>query len=92
MTSHTVAPTSSLAFWLSGGLNLQIEHHLFVTVCHSHLRALQPLIEAAARRHGVAYCKSDSIPEAFAKLWRHLRVMGQGPPVHPEAAGGKSSR
>jgi fatty acid desaturase len=41
MTSHTVAPDSGLAFLLSGGLNLQIEHHLFPAVNQVHLRTLQ---------------------------------------------------
>jgi fatty acid desaturase len=89
-----VAPASPLAFWLSGGLNLQIEHHLLPTVNHAHLRTLQPLVEAAARRHGLPYCRSDSIPEAFGKLWRHLRVMGRRPgrPSDAESSdGGKSS-
>ena len=40
-TSHTIAPRSRLVFLASGGLNLQIEHHMFPTVNHCHLRALQ---------------------------------------------------
>ena len=40
---------------LTGGLNQQIEHHLFPTVNHCHLPALRPLVAAAAARHGVPY-------------------------------------
>ena len=29
---------------MSGGLNMQIEHHLFPTVCHCHLRAIKPIV------------------------------------------------
>jgi delta11-fatty-acid desaturase len=76
-TSQTVAPGSEIAFWLSGGLNLQCEHHLLPTVNHWHLRALQPEIEALARRHGVPYPRSATIAEAFEKLWRFLRIMGR---------------
>ena len=76
-TSQTIAPGSELAFWLSGGLNLQCEHHLLPTVNHWHLRALQPGVEALARQHGVPYPRSASIGEAFAKLWSHLAVMGR---------------
>lgn len=79
LTSHTVAPSSGLAFWLSGGLSLQIEHHLLPCVNHVHLRALQPAIEAAAALHGVHYTRSNTIPEAFRKLWAHLRGMGARP-------------
>ena len=31
-------------FTMSGGLNMQIEHHLFPTVCHCHLRAIKPIV------------------------------------------------
>lgn len=74
-TSHTIAPASAFAFWISGGLNLQAEHHLLPTVNHWHLRKLQPAIEAAARRHGVHYARSDSIAEAFRKLFEHMLLM-----------------
>lgn len=67
------------AFWLSGGLNLQIEHHLLPTVNHWHLRQLQPAIKALCVQHGVQYCESEGIGEAFGKLWRHLAVMGEKP-------------
>jgi fatty acid desaturase len=77
-TSQTIAPGSEVAFWLSGGLNLQCEHHLLPTVNHWHLRALQPEVEALARAHGVPYPRSATIGEAFVKLWSYLRVMGRG--------------
>ena len=48
LTSQDVAPQSFLAFLISGGLNLQIEHHLFPTINHWHLRALQPKVRACA--------------------------------------------
>ena len=76
-TSQTVAPGSEVAFWLSGGLNLQCEHHLFPTVNHWHLRSLQPHVEAIAKRHGVPYPRSATIGEAFSKLWAYLRIMGR---------------
>ena len=67
---------------MSGGLNLQIEHHLLPGVNHCHLRALQPLVAACAARHGVPYLRSRTIAEAFVRLWAHLAAMG----VQPVAA------
>jgi delta11-fatty-acid desaturase len=80
-TSQTIAPGSEVAFWLSGGLNLQCEHHLLPTVNHWHLRALQPGVEALAKRHGVPYPRSATIGEAFEKLWSFLRLMGKARPA-----------
>ena len=78
-TSHTIAPQSSFAFWASGGLNLQLEHHLFPAINHWHLPQLAPLIEASAARHGVPYPKSTRIGEAFQKLFIHLASMAIKP-------------
>jgi len=81
ITSHTIAPASYAVFILSGGLNLQIEHHLLPGVNHCHLRALQPAIEAAARRHGVPYLRTDSVRRAFAGLLAHVHTMSLKPGV-----------
>jgi len=75
MTSHNVAPQSSLTYWLSGGLNIQIEHHLFPFINQEHLYYLQPAIEAACKKHNVHYTKSNTISEAFIKLWDHLNLL-----------------
>ncbi len=87
-TSHTIAPASSLAFWVSGGLNLQVEHHLFPSVNHWHLPALAPLVQRVARKHGVPYPVSHSIAAAFHKLFEHLAEMA----VRPAGKGGKEVR
>jgi hypothetical protein len=78
-TSHTVGPQSALLALASGGLNLQIEHHLFPTVNHCHLAALQPGIAAAAAKHGVSYLCSSDLSEALRRLYSHLWDMGRQP-------------
>lgn len=87
-TALNVAPASALAFYLSGGLNLQIEHHLLPGVNHAHLRALQPLVAAAAARHGVPYAVAPTIAGAFARLWAHLGELAVRPPRGEGAGGG----
>jgi fatty acid desaturase len=92
MTSHTIAPQSAVAFWLSGGLNLQIEHHLFPFINQEHLIPLQPLIEAAARKHNVPYTKSNTVIEAFVKLWNHLHILSIPPKVTTTTPGSKETK
>ena len=78
-TSHNIVPPRGwqelATFFFTGGLSLQIEHHLFPCVNHWHLRALQPKIQAAAMRHGAAYPVSLSLFEALQKLFSHLAVL-----------------
>ena len=59
-----------------GGLNYQIEHHLFPSMPRPNLRRAQPLIEAFCRQHGVPYCQS-SLAGSYAQALRHLNTVGR---------------
>jgi fatty acid desaturase len=65
--SCSYAMDSYAAFLLSGGLNLQIEHHLFPGVNHVHLFRLSPEIQRICQRHGVPY-------HSYPTLWTALRA------------------
>jgi len=75
VTSHSFAPYSRFAFYLTGGLNLQIEHHLFPTVNHCHLPKLHFLVKTTCAKHNVPYHESDGFGEAIRKYFEHLNDM-----------------
>jgi len=79
MTSHTFAPDSLFWFLFTGGLNLQIEHHLFPGVNHWHLRTLQPIVYQMCKKHNVNYNLSDTAWIALKKHLDHLDQMALGP-------------
>ena len=54
-TTVDFARRSRVVSWLLGGLNFQIEHHLFPRVCHVNYPALSPIVEQACREFGVQY-------------------------------------
>lgn len=64
-------------FFASGGLNHQIEHHLFPGVDHGHLRALQPLVQRVCAKHGVPYKSFSGYWEAFQGYYRHIVRMSK---------------
>jgi linoleoyl-CoA desaturase len=68
---------SALLGWYLGGLNHQIEHHLFPKVCHVHYRALSPIVEEVCARHGVRYRAQPSLRAAVAANVRWLRLLGR---------------
>jgi delta11-fatty-acid desaturase len=70
--SHNIAPQSYLTYIFTGGLNLQIEHHLAPSLNHCHLMKLQPKIEALCKKHSIKYNKSNSIFEAIYKHYKHI--------------------
>ena len=65
-------------FWMhfSGGLNMQIEHHLFPWVCHCHYRDIAPLVRATCEEFGVQYTAYDSYWSALRAHFSHLRKEG----------------
>ncbi|HEX9034506.1 MAG TPA: acyl-CoA desaturase, partial [Streptosporangiaceae bacterium] len=59
-----------------GGLNYQIEHHLFPSMPRPNLRRSQALIEAFCQQKGVPYCQS-SLVGSYAQALRHLHAIGR---------------
>ena len=72
INSHNVAPQSALITLLTGGLNLQIEHHLMPSVCHFHLLKIQPKIRALCTKYNIKYPCSISLWEGLQKHYRHV--------------------
>jgi linoleoyl-CoA desaturase len=71
--------------WLVGGLNYQIEHHLFPRVPHTHYPRIAAIVQRNALRHGVRYTVQPSLRLALRSHFRHLRTMGRmGLPVEIE--------
>jgi fatty acid desaturase len=79
LTSRNVTG-SRLVDWLLGGLNYQIEHHLFPNMPRPNLRRAQPLIRAFCHQHGLAYVEA-SMFGSYAEAVRHLHAVGA--PLRP---------
>jgi fatty acid desaturase len=79
--------------WLTdlalGGLNYQIEHHLFPSMPRPNLRRAQVLIEAFCHQQGLPYCQT-SLAGSYAQALRHLNAVGRL--THPGTATGRSAR
>ena len=54
-TTSNFSPKSNLLFWLIGGLNYQIEHHVLPDVCHVHYKELTQIVSETAREYGMLY-------------------------------------
>jgi linoleoyl-CoA desaturase len=69
---------SRLLGWYLGGLNFQIEHHLFPQVSHVHYPGIAPLVEATCRDFGVGYHFEPTFRAALASHFRLLERLGHG--------------
>ena len=79
-TTVNFARRSGVAAWLLGGLNFQIEHHLFPRICHVHYPAISKLVEATCREYGVRYTEHTTFWAGLASHFRWLRRMGMASP------------
>ena len=84
-TTVNFCPRNRVLSWLVGGLNYQIEHHLFPRVPHTHYPRIAEIVQRNADLHGVRYVAQHSLRAALRSHFRHLRTMGRmGVPIAPE--------
>jgi linoleoyl-CoA desaturase len=70
-------PGNRLLTWALGGLNYQIEHHLFPRLPHTLYPALAPIVRQACHRHDVRYTVQPTLRGALGSHLRHLRQLGR---------------
>jgi linoleoyl-CoA desaturase len=75
-TSVDFCRRSRIMSWLVGGLNFQIEHHLFPRVSHIHYPAISRLVEQTCREFGIRYTVHRSFLAGIGSHFRWLRRMG----------------
>lgn len=70
------ARTSGVVSWLVGGLNFQVEHHLFPTLCHVNYPAIAGVVQETCLEFGVPYLENPTLGRAVASHFRWLKRMG----------------
>lgn len=68
--------------WYVGGLNFQIEHHLFPNVCHVHYRKITGIVQATAEEFGLPYKSAETFIGALRGHARLLKQLGAKPIVN----------
>jgi linoleoyl-CoA desaturase len=78
-TTSDFSPDSPLISWLVGGLNYQIEHHLFPRVSHVHYPALSKIVKQKCKAFDLPYNCIPSLRKAVVSHFRLLRTLGKTP-------------
>ena len=76
-TTANFSRKSRLFGWLIGGLNYQIEHHLFPNISHIHYRAISPIVERTAKEFGIRYNENRTFLSAIGSHIRMLKTLGR---------------
>lgn len=76
-TTANFATQNSIVNWLVGGLNFQIEHHLFPKISHIHYQALSKIVREACKEYGIPYLEYPRVRYAVASHVAFLKQMGR---------------
>ena len=82
---HQIKTTANFAMgnkfisWCVGGLNYQIEHHLFPKVSHVHYPAISRIVQQKCTEFNLPYNRYETMSEALASHFRVMRRLGRRP-------------
>jgi linoleoyl-CoA desaturase len=79
VTTMNFAQHNRAINWYVGGLNFQIEHHLFPQMCHLVYPRIAPLVREVCAEFGVRYQTDDSFWHAIGEHYRSLKLFGARP-------------
>jgi linoleoyl-CoA desaturase len=76
ITTANFSTKNKLLSWLLGGLNFQVEHHLFPKVSHVHYPAINKLVKETCREFNISYLEYPSVSKAFSSHILHIKKLG----------------
>ncbi|REJ85192.1 MAG: acyl-CoA desaturase [Bacteroidetes bacterium] len=76
-TTANFATRNKIVTWMTGGLNFQVEHHLFPKISHVHYPALAPIVKQVCTEHGLPYHEQRTLGKAIASHVRFLYNLGR---------------
>jgi linoleoyl-CoA desaturase len=79
LTTTNFANKSVWFSWYVGGLNFQVEHHLFPNICHVHYRKISKIVRETAQEYGLPYKSARTFMDALAGHAKLLRDLGKRP-------------
>jgi linoleoyl-CoA desaturase len=71
------SPKSKTLFWFVGGLNYQVEHHLFPHISHVHYPQISKIVKETAQQYGVPYKVMPTFVGALSEHAKMLKKMGK---------------
>lgn len=76
-TTTNFATRSKVISWLTGGLNFQVEHHLFPRISHVHYPELNKIVKETCQQFGVKYNEYRTVFQAVRSHVKHLKLVGR---------------
>lgn len=71
------ATQNRVVSWFIGGLNFQVEHHLFKKISHVHYPAISKIVKQVCQEYNIRYIEYPKVHLAVASHFQHMRNMGR---------------
>jgi linoleoyl-CoA desaturase len=78
-TTANFAPKNWIVNYYTGGLNHQIEHHIFPNISHVHYNKIAEIVKQTAAECNLPYHEFKTTRAAIASHFKHLRELGRKP-------------
>ena len=75
--SGNFAPQNWIYTYLSGGINYQIEPHLFPSVCSCHLPEISIIVQRVCRKHNIKYVSNPSLIGSYKSTIKNLYLINK---------------
>ena len=81
-TTCNFSRNSKILTWYLGGLNYQVEHHLFPRICHVHYPKIAGIVKDTAEEFGIKYLENETFKEALNSHILTLKRFGKLPDLN----------
>jgi linoleoyl-CoA desaturase len=78
-TTSNFSPKSKVITWLAGGLNYQVEHHLFPRISHIHYPAMSNIVKQKCEEFNIPYNCIPTFNRAVVSHFRFIKLLGRKP-------------
>lgn len=78
-TTVNFSTKNKVVNWFTGGLNHQVEHHIFPNISHVHYKKISDIVKSTAKEFNLPYNEYQTTRKAIIAHFKHLKEMGQRP-------------
>ena len=78
-TTSNFAPNNKFVSWYTGGLNNQVEHHIFPNISHIHYKKIAKIVKETAQEFNLPYHEYKTMRSAIIEHFKLLKLLGKKP-------------
>ena len=78
LTTSNYAMDNKLVSWFVGGLNFQVEHHMFPHICHVHYPQIAKIVQQTTKEFNLPYYAEKNLGSAIVTHFRMIKALGRG--------------